>query len=1113
MQDAILENLQDEVATILIGDGSENAARRDIVLRTSLEGLQYINELHPSYMPLQYPLLFPRGEDANNTENGKVTQAEFFGFRMQNRTRKSQSLLRGGRLLQQYIVDTWASLEQNRLQYLRHNQAKLRAEVYQGIQDAANASDHDAAMLGCRIVLPSSFQGGARLMMQNYQDPDLIVRAFHLRLAELKRDLFDVRVLGACVAHVYTIEFQKQGFPHVHILMWIHKDAVPRTATDVDRVICAEISNETTDPLLYATVTSSMMHGPCGRANPNAPCCKETSECAKKFSKPFTDVTKTETDGYPVYRRRGDGQTVVVKDVELDDRYVKFNAHINVEVYSHMTTIKYLFKYVYKGPNRATVEIASAAAQNGSDEAGHNEQVDEIKQYLDARYVSTSEGAWRLFKTPMHDHSPAIERLPVHLPNQQLAIYKDTDNIQEIANRAAAKKTPLTEWFEANLKSPDLAKALTYVEFSQEFTWKTNRPLGPRWEPRERYYLRMLLNTVRGVTSWEDLLTVNGHVCHSFKETCLTDPRALWDQHYTALSNDIMHHIAASSVSRRSHQQVSVVDVLNETLHDLDRILQRNSTSLSNFPSLPQADGGSILALQPNRLIHEEQEYDMDNAQAFVEAAQPQMNAKQREVYDSMLQAVEEKQGGVFFVNGCAGARKTFLYRAILARIPSSGIVALLLDGKRTAHSRFRIPVNCEVESACFIRTNYALAELLRKTSAIIWDEAPTCHRFTVEVLDRTLQDVMKSDQPFEGIVVVLGGDFRQTLPVIPKGKREDIVGATLPRSHLWLHVTFTNLIDNMQLRNMNADDTERQSAIEFVEWVLALGNGTLPNFTPADYDNSIGDDWIKLPTDLLLPSNENTLEKLITFVYGNTLSAPPPGFLIDHAILTPKNDDVTAVNEKMLALANGEKHEYLSVDIVANEDQVMRPNHHDIRPDQDNNAYLYPPEFLRSINPTGFPPHRLCLKVGAPIIMLRNLNQAKGLCNGTRLIVRKLGARVLEAEIISGDNVDTVVMIPRIVLRTGENDLYFCFQRRQFPVRLAYAMTINKSQGQTMKRVGIYLPRPGVFGHGQLYVAVSRVSSRDGLKLLVDNSTHAKAAELVGCTRNVVHREVFPSF
>jgi hypothetical protein len=103
--------------------------------------------------------------------------------------------------------------------------------------------------------------------------------------------------------------------------------------------------------------------------------------------------------------------------------------------------------------------------------------------------------------------------------------------------------------------------------------------------------------------------------------------------------------------------------------------------------------------------------------------------------------------------------------------------------------------------------------------------------------------------------------------------------------------------------------------------------------------------------------------------------------------------------------------------------------------------------------------------------------------------------------------------MIPRIVLRTGENNLYFCFQWRQFPVRLAYAMTINKSRGQTMKHVGIYLPCPGVFGHSQLYVAVSRVSSRDGLKLLVDNSTHAKAAELVGCTINVVHREVFPSF
>ncbi len=300
------------------------------------------------------------------------------------------------------------------------------------------------------------------------------MRAFHLRLAELKRDLFDVGVLGACVAHVYTVEFQKRGLPHVHILMWIHKDVVPRTTADVDQVICAEIPNGTTNPLLYATVTSSMMHGPCGPTNPNAPCCKETSECAKKFSKPFAGVTKTETDGYPVYRRHADGQTVVVKDIELDNRYVvpynpylckKFNAHINVEVCSHMTAIKYLFKYVYKGPDRTTVEIASAATQNGSEEARHNEQVDEIKQYLDARYVSTSEGTWRLFKTPIHDRSPAIERLPVHLPNQQLAIYRDMDNIQEITNRAAAKKSPLTEWFEANLKYPDLAKALTYAEF------------------------------------------------------------------------------------------------------------------------------------------------------------------------------------------------------------------------------------------------------------------------------------------------------------------------------------------------------------------------------------------------------------------------------------------------------------------------------------------------------------------------------------------------------------------------------------------------------------------------------------------------------------------------
>jgi hypothetical protein len=207
-------------------------------------------------------------------------------------------------------VDVYAAIKQNHLKYLRLNKKKLRANLYQGLQDAITTSDNSTVIIGQRIILPSSFIVGPRHMVQNYQDamaiyrwagcpdvfvtftcnpqwleikralplgqqpqdqPDLVNRVFKIKLKELINDIHKKHILGRTIAGIYVVEFQKRGvLPHAHILIFFTEDYKPHTVKDVDRMISAELPNSETNKLAHETVTRCMMHGPCGAAFPNA---------------------------------------------------------------------------------------------------------------------------------------------------------------------------------------------------------------------------------------------------------------------------------------------------------------------------------------------------------------------------------------------------------------------------------------------------------------------------------------------------------------------------------------------------------------------------------------------------------------------------------------------------------------------------------------------------------------------------------------------------------------------------------------------------------------------------------------------------------------------------
>ncbi|TMC16317.1 MAG: hypothetical protein E6J34_20245 [Chloroflexi bacterium] len=678
---------------------------------------------------------------------------------------------------------------------------------------------------------------------------DIIARVFKLKLDVLLNDLIENEVLGKTVAHTYVIEFQKRGLPHAHILLIVRDSDKPRTPEHVDTIISAEIPNKTQHPELYETVINCMLHGPCGPLSKDASC-MNNGKCSKKYPKDYSEQTILTSDGYPKYRRRDDGVFVIKGGHRYTNRHVipynsylsaKYNCHINIEVANGILAVKYLYKYVYKGHDRMSISV----------ERDDDAAIDEIREYLDGRYVSACEACWRIFGFSLQHHYPSVQRLQLHLENQQYITFDpDIHTIEQLSQQSNSFKTTLTEFFESCDHYPNLAGDLLYADFPIKFTWNKKDRV---WRPRksgvsigrvyfavpsegERYYLRMLLYTVRGPKSFKDLRTYNGIVYSTYKEACtvrgllesddewdiclteassfqtghqfrqlfatillynnLTDPLALFNRFSSQLSDDCRHRLQTRfDVLSPTDQQI-----IDLALQDIRILLQQGNKSLADF-NLPDSNIRFDQLDAIPMIIAEEMNYDISELRSRFQRDYEQANEDQKHIFDSIMTAIDDHDGGVFFIDGPGGTGKTFIENLILSAVrstgqialavASSGIASILLNGGRTAHSRFKIPFDVFEDSICDIKAQTALAELIRQTVLIIWDEAPTQNRHCFEAVDRTLKDICGSDRWFGGIVTLLSGnltsidshesgDFRQCLPVIPHASRSQIIASTI---------------------------------------------------------------------------------------------------------------------------------------------------------------------------------------------------------------------------------------------------------------------------------------------------------------------------------------------
>ncbi|XP_076958324.1 uncharacterized protein LOC143634021 [Bidens hawaiensis] len=522
-----------EVAALIVGDIGDAMEKRDIIVNSSSGGLRQISELHPSYTPLQFPLLYPFGED------GYKVDIPHRNVDPSSRPNQFSLPLNERRLFQQLLVDKYTMVESQRLHFIRGKQSELRSDTYESLETLRRQEIQMFQHLGsvgygypdffltitCNPGWPEVKRFLKDTNLNSEDRPDILCRIFKMKLDSMIKLLKDKALFGKIKTAVYTNEFQKHGCLE-NICFWTREIVQNNTA-----------DNE--DP-----------------------------------------------------------------------------------------------------------------------------QVDEIKAFYDCRYLSACEAAWRIFAFDVHYRVSAVTILPFHLPGQQQVIYGPEEDIEDVLTKTSNSVSMFTGWMEAN-RNYEHARRLSYAEFPTQFVWKKTSP--PKWVERqsgfaigrihvvpasfdEAYYLRILLNKVKGPKCFEDIRKVYGFVCDSFRDACyrrglldddkeyieaieeashtangyylrnlfatmlitssLSRPDYVWDNTWQFLVDGILYH----QQKKHKNPGLSLGDeqLKNLALLQIEEFLVSNYSSLRRFSHMPFPDQ-EFVSTSMNPLMMEELSYDKDS--------------------------------------------------------------------------------------------------------------------------------------------------------------------------------------------------------------------------------------------------------------------------------------------------------------------------------------------------------------------------------------------------------------------------------------------------------------------------------------------------------------------
>ena len=286
-----------------------------------------------------------------------------------------------------------------------------------------------------------------------------------------------------------------------------------------------------------------------------------------------------------------------------------------------------------------------------------------------------------------------------------------------------------------------------------------------------------------------------------------------------------------------------------------------------------------------------------------------------------------------------------------------TGMAASLIEGGQTANSRFRLKLKLDAESTSGIQPGSDEASYILGASLTIWDEAPVVSMHMVNCVDRLYRDLTRNkNTPFGGRNVVFGGDFMQPLPITPLADPRMAYNICIKKSIVWPF--FQIIVLNTNMRTLAEE-------VEFANYLLDIGRGRVPTVD--------GDCLIRIPDQCV--DDRREYFGLIDHIWGPGLIDIETLRDANKAILTPTNDDALEINEKVLHRIPGEPVIYTSADTILKED---------------DEADIFPIEYVHTLTPSGMPPHILNLKIGCVVMLLRNIHVREGLCNGTRLIVER---------------------------------------------------------------------------------------------------------------------------